>query len=132
MTAPTEGADHVAVKVKRRKDGEAGRVHYLRRLQVRILGPNGAPMIDERGDPVTSVTMEHARADDTSVPMRERVLAHLAQAGEIGSTPREIATDIGVDHGTGGYKKVLNGLKSEGLIRTEGRTNATRYFLTED
>ena len=42
MTAPTEGADHVAVKVKMRKDGEAGRVHYLRRLQVRILGPNGA------------------------------------------------------------------------------------------
>lgn len=131
MTGAAEGAEHVSVKVKKRKDGEAGKIHYLRRVVVNILGPNGLPMLNDQGRPVTSVTMEHARVDDSSTPIRERILTYLAQCGDIGATPKEIAAEIGAEGSNGSYKQALGALKREGTVRSEGRTTSVRYYLED-
>lgn len=134
LDAVTEGSDHISAKVKKRKDGESGQVHYLRRIAVHLTGPDGKPLHDDEGLPVTSVTVQHANVSDTAVPVRERVLQYLAACGEIGATPKEIAGQIGVtDPADKSFRRALNALTHEGDIRAEGSTSRRRYYTdTED
>jgi hypothetical protein len=126
LDAIAEGSDVISAKVKKRKDGEAGGMHYLRRIGVHLHGPDGSPLYDEDGDPITAVTVQHARLSDTEVPMRERILRYLGEWGDLGATPREIAESIGVAPKDGAYGKALRGLVADGEIRAEGSTLATR------
>lgn len=132
LAAVTEGSDHISAKVKKRKDGEAGGVHYLRRIAVHLNGPDGKPLYDDRGLPVTAVTVEHANLSDTAVPMRERILGYLGACGDLGATPAEIGRQIGADAAAGGFRAALRALAGEGLIRGEGTSRSRRYFLSED
>jgi len=132
LDAIAEGSDVVSAKIKKRKDGEAGATHYLRRIGVHLHGPDGAPLYDEDGEPVTAVTVEHARLSDTEVPMRERILRYLGEWGDLGATPKEIAESIGVRPKDGAYGKALRGLVADGEIRAEGSTTRRRYFADEE
>jgi hypothetical protein len=125
LTAASEGSEHLAVKVDKRKDGEAGQTHYLRRVVV----PLGH---DENGDPVSSITVEHSRLSDAEVPIRERVLSYLAVCGQEGASRSDIASEIGVSGPSGGFRAALSGLVGEGLIRAEGATRSRVYFITSD
>ena len=132
LDAVTEGSDHISAKIKKRKDGEAGTVHYLRRIAVHLHGPDGAPLYGETGDPVTAVTVQHARLSDTAVPTRTRILQYLSACGDIGASPAEIGRQIGADHETGGFRSVLRGLVSDGSVRADGSSRARRYYAAEE
>jgi len=132
LDAIAEGSDVISAKVKKRKDGEAGGMHYLRRIGVHLHGPDGSLMHDEDGEPITAVTVQHARLSDTEVPMRERILRYLGEWGDLGATPREIAESIGVAPKDGAYGKALRGLVADGEIRAEGSTSRRRYFADEE
>lgn len=125
LTAATEGSDHLAVKMDKRKDGESGYTHYLRRIVV----PLGA---DETGQPVSSITVEHARLQDSEVPIRERILGYLAACGDLGAGPTDIATETGASRSSGGFRKVLGGLVREGLLSTRGNGRAIVYYLVPE
>lgn len=132
LDAVTEGSDHISAKVKKRKDGEAGTVHYLRRIAVHLHGPDGSPLYGETGDPVTAVTVQHARLSDTTVPTRTRILQYLSACGDIGASPAEIGRQIGADHETGGFRSVLRALVAEGTVRADGTSRSRRYFAAEE
>lgn len=132
LDAVTEGSDHISAKIKKRKDGESGTVHYLRRIAVHLNGPDGSPLYDETGAPVTSVTVQHARLSDTSVPTRTRILQYLSACGDIGASPAEIGRQIGADHTTGSFRSVLRALESEGLARSDGSSRSRRYYADEE
>lgn len=125
LTAAAEGSEHLAVKVDKRKDGESGYTHYLRRIVV----PLGT---DENGDPVSSITVEHSRISDAEVPIRERVLGYLAACGDLGASPSDIAKEVGAERSSGGFRSTLRHLVSDGLVSTRGNGRATVYYLTEE
>jgi len=132
LDAAAEGSDLISAKIKKRKDGEAGTLHYLRRIAVHLHGPNGSPLYGENGEPITAVTVQHARISDTEIPLRERVLQYLGACGDIGATPAEIARQIGADAAAGGFRSALRGLVADGLIRAEGTSRSRRYFHGDD
>lgn len=132
LSAIAEGTEHISAKIKKRKDGESGGLHYLRRLAVHLNGPDGRPAYDTEGRPVTAVTVEHAALDDATVPTRARILGYLDACGDFGATPAEIADQIGAQKGDGSFKKALRTLESLGEIRGEGHTSRRRYFLGGD
>lgn len=125
----SDGSDHITVTIKKRKDGESGAVHYLRRVTVPLLGPDGKPLIDDKGDQATSITVEHSRRDEAAIPIRDRILGYLTDSGDLGASPRDIAAEIGANPSHGAFKKALNALTSEGAIRRDGKTTSTRYYL---
>lgn len=122
LTAASEGSEHLAVKVDKRKDGESGYTHYLRRMVV----PLGA---DENGDPVSSITVEHSRISDAEVPLRERVLGYLSACGDLGASPSDIAEEVGAKRSSGGFRSTLTNLVEDGLAATRGNGRATVYYL---
>lgn len=125
LTAASEGSEHLAVKMDKRKDGESGQTHYLRRIVV----PLGT---DENGDPVSSITVEHSRISDAEVPIRDRVLGYLAACGDLGASPSFIAKEIGADPSHGGFRRALTNLVSDGLATAKGNGRARVYFLAEE
>jgi hypothetical protein len=132
LDAAAEGSDLISAKIKKRKDGEAGALHYLRRIAVHLDGPDGSPLYGDNGEAITSVTVQHARISDTEIPLRERVLQYLGACGDIGATPAEIARQIGADAAAGGFRSALRGLVADGLIRAEGTSRSRRYFHGDD
>lgn len=126
----SDGSDHITVTVKKRKDGQSGAVHYLRRVTVPLLGPDGKPLLDDRGGQATSITVEHSRRNEAAVPLRDRILSYLTESGDLGATPRDIAAEIGTKPSNGSFKTALNTLTDEGVIRSEGKTSRVLYFLT--
>lgn len=125
LTAASEGSEHLAVKVDKRKDGESGQTHYLRRIVV----PLGT---DKDGEPVSSITVEHSRLSDAEVPIRERILGYLSACGELGASPSDIAKEVGAERSSGGFRSALRHLAAEGLISSRGNGRATVYYLTEE
>ena len=125
LTAASEGSEHLAVKMDKRKDGESGQTHYLRRIVV----PLGT---DETGEPVSSITVQHSRIADAEVPLRERVLGYLAACGDLGASPADIAEEVGAKRSSGGFRSTLTHLVRDGLVSTRGNGRATVYFLPEE
>ena len=132
LSAIAEGSEHLSVKVKKRKDGKDGDTHHLRRIAVHLNGPDGKPLYDDRGDPITSVTVEHARLSDAAIPLRDRIVQYLRDWGDMGATPRQIAEEIGVTARNGAFGKALRDLEAADEIRSEGATLTRRYFATEE
>lgn len=132
LDSVAEGSDHISARVKKRKDGEAGKVHYLRRIGVHLRNPDGTLMYTPDGDPVSAVTVEHAHLNDAAVPMRTRVLTYLTSCGDLGASPKEIGRQIGADSETGGFREVLRKLAADGQIQAEGHTSRRRYVIVEE
>ena len=80
----SKGSDVFTVTRKKVKDGPSGQVLYLRRRP-----HNG------------SVIIEEVQADQAGIPMRERILAVLANMGAIGATGPQLIDELGIekDHG---------------------------------
>lgn len=125
LTAATTDSDHLAVKVDKAKDGESGQTHYLRRIVV----PLGH---DENGDPVSSITVEHARLQDAEVPIRERILGYLAACGDLGASPSDIAKETGAERSSGGFRSALKHLETDGLLERRGNGRAVTYSLLSE
>lgn len=132
LSTIAEGSEHLSVNIKKRKDGKDGTTHHLRRIAVHLNGTDGKPMYDDRGDPVTSVTVEHARLSDAAVPLRDRIVQYLRDWGDMGATPRQIADEIGAGARNGGFGRALRDLEATGDIRSTGHTLTRRYFAAEE
>ena len=124
MTETAKGASLLTVEVKKSKDGESGRKHYLNRIVVEL----GTDADDE---PISSVTVEGARASDASTPLRARVLAHLADMEGEGATRSELAQACGVERTHGAFNRAVRSLVNDGEAHRVGSTTRCRYYLPE-
>jgi hypothetical protein len=76
-----------------------------------------------------SVIIERSRADDAAVPLRARILAVLANYGEIGATGPQLMAKLGIEvQGRSGFYAALRKL-DERLVRSEGPRKGKRYYL---
>lgn len=108
-----EGSALFTMTRKKVKDGPDGEIHWLRR------SPHHG-----------SVVIEGARPDDATVPLRARILAVLANYGDIGATGPQLMDEIGVDDkARSGFYQALRKLRDEASIREEGTRNAKRYYI---
>ncbi len=125
LSSASEGSEHLAVKVKKAKDGESGHTHYLRRIVVDLARK------DEDGRDLRSVTVEGARLADTAVPVKARIVAYLEACGNIGATAKEIAQEVGATPSSGGFRLALRELVQDRQTTTDGAKRSTRYYLTD-
>lgn len=104
----------VSITRKKVKDGPSGKTIWL----------NRKPILD-------SVVLEHARASDAELPLRQRIIACLDAMADIGATGPQLMDECGVDPktGRGGFYKALNPLVGE-EITSAGPRGRTRYWLT--
>lgn len=121
VSAFDQSSPHLAVTVKKAKDGESGHVHHMRRIVV----PLG---YDVDGEPLSSVTVEYARAADGNMPLRERVLVHLAAVEVEGASKSQLAGACEVDTNNGALARAISGLVSDGSIIRQGTGNRVRYY----
>jgi hypothetical protein len=124
LSAASDESEYISVTVDKSKDGASGATHYLRRLVV-DLG------VDAGGSSRSSITVEGARANDTSIPMRSRILAYLNQCQELGATPTEIAEIIGADKQAGSFKSALSKLVQDGAVKRVGSTSRSKYYALD-
>lgn len=124
LSAASDESEYISVTVDKAKDGASGKTHYLRRLVV-DLGQ------DAEGISRSSITIESARANDTAIPIRSRILVYLSACQELGATPTEIAETLGADKSSGGFKTALSKLVKEGSVTREGSTSRARYYALD-
>ena len=86
---------------------------------------------DAEGISRSSITIEGARANDTAIPIRSRILVYLSACQELGATPTEIAETLGADKSSGGFKTALSKLVKEGSVTREGSTSRARYYALD-
>lgn len=110
--------DVITVTRKKVKDGPSGHKHYLRRLTVPLLDNTGRPELDEYGEQRTTVTVEHARPDDVTLPIAARVVDYLSMCVPDGDTRARIAAAIEVP--TTSLDKALQRLVQNGTVAKMG------------
>jgi hypothetical protein len=113
----SKGSDMFTVTRKKVKDGPSGQIFYLRRLSLE-----------------GSCVIEEVRPDDADVPMRERILAVLANMGAIGATGPQIMDELGVekDHRSTFYYALRKLTEDGGPVGKTEIGNSTRYHLRPD
>jgi hypothetical protein len=95
-------------------------------------GPAGDKMWLRRRPLYGSVVIETASAADSEVPLRDQVLAMLAEAGDIGMTGPQILRQLGMEDKRSTVYKVLGQLVGETLIGSEGARGRARYRALPD
>jgi hypothetical protein len=115
LTGVAEGSGLVSLTRKKAKDGIAGKTLWLNRRPA--------------GD---TVVMEHARATDLDVPLRQRILAALGGYGAVGGTGPQLIEECGLDpKKRSGFYAAIAKLCDECLVVRAGVRARARYYLAE-
>jgi hypothetical protein len=94
-------------------------------------GPDGAALWLRRTARHESMIIEGSRSDDAAVPLWARILAVLANCGEIGATGPQLMAELGIeDKGWSGFYTALRKLDEDGLVRSEGQRQRKRYLAS--
>ena len=113
----------IEVTRKKVKEGPAGERFWLRRRPV-ALGH------DSDGKPIGSIVIETASSSEAETPVRDRVLANLADMDDVGATGPQLLAALGMpaDKRSTLYK-ALKGLVDEGSLTKEGSRGRERYRM---
>jgi hypothetical protein len=112
----SKGSDLFTLLRKKVKDGPDGRTLYLRRKAA-----HGSCIIEETG------------AELAGAPMAERILAVLANCGDLGATGPQIRAELEVpESGRSTFQKAIRGLRDDGKIAASGSKRSPLYRLAAD